>query len=141
MQPKRRQKLTRYLGALCVLAAVVALTLYALRQNISLFYTPFEVAQNQAPVNVPIRIGGMVEVGSVVHGKGVDVRFHLTDYKASVTVHYSGLLPDLFRENQGLVVEGKLMPDNTIQASRVLAKHDESYMPPEVKAALESVPS
>lgn len=136
MHPVRRQKLTRYLGGLVVLGLVTALILYALRQNISLFYAPSDVASGKVPESVHIRMGGMVMPGSVKRGKALKIQFKLTDYKASISVSYQGLLPDLFRENQGLVVEGKLMPNQTIEASRVLAKHDEKYMPPEVKAAL-----
>ena len=136
MNPIRKRTLGRLLFVFCVLALACALILYALRQNISLFYTPSQVASGEAPINKAIRIGGMVEKGSVVRAEqGLQVVFKVTDFKQSVTVTYTGILPDLFREGQGIVAEGALQGQQ-FQASRVLAKHDANYMPPEVKAAL-----
>lgn len=120
-----------------ILAVASALVLYALRQNISLFYTPTQVATGQAPVNHPIRVGGMVEKGSIIRAaQGLEVQFKITDFEKTITVTYQGILPDLFREGQGIVAEGQLTDTHLFRASQVLAKHDANYMPPEVKAAL-----
>lgn len=136
MNPARKRKLSRLLFILIVLALACALILYALRQNISLFYTPSQVVLGEAPTNRAIRIGGMVEKGSVVRAeKGLKVVFKVTDFNKSVKITYTGILPDLFREGQGIVAEGELRGQQ-FQATRVLAKHDANYMPPEVKAAL-----
>lgn len=136
MNPARKQKLIRLVFIVSVLALASALVLYALRQNISLFYTPTQIAQGEAPLNRAIRVGGMVEKGSVRRAeKGLEVVFSVTDFKNSVQVTYTGILPDLFREGQGIVAEGELQW-HAFTATRVLAKHDENYMPPEVKAAL-----
>ena len=122
---------------LSVLAIASSLVLYALRQNISLFYTPAEVAMGQAPVNHTIRVGGMVEKGSIRRAKeGLEVQFRITDFEKTITVTYKGILPDLFRDGQGIVAEGLLTDNLTFRASQVLAKHDANYMPPEVKKAL-----
>jgi cytochrome c-type biogenesis protein CcmE len=137
MHAGRKRKLLRLLFAFCILAIASALILYALRQNISLFYTPTQVALGEVPLQRPIRVGGMVEKGSIVRAeKGLGVLFKITDYKKTITVAYTGILPDLFREGQGIVAEGEVCAGQTFQASRVLAKHDANYMPPEVKAAL-----
>lgn len=136
MHPVRKRKLFRLLFALCILATASALVLYALRQNISLFYTPTQVALGEAPLQRAIRVGGMVEKGSIVRAdKGLGVSFQITDFNKTITVSYTGILPDLFREGQGIVAEGEVL-GQTFHASRVLAKHDANYMPPEVKAAL-----
>ena len=137
MNPARRQKLLKLIALICVLAIISGLVLYALRQNISLFYTPTEIANGQAPLRHNIRVGGMVEKGSIVRAaNGLGVQFKITDYKQTVTVFYTGILPDLFREGQGIVAEGSVMDQQSFHATQVLAKHDEKYMPPEVKAAL-----
>lgn len=133
----RRRKLMLIVFVLSVLAIASALVLYALRQNISLFYTPTQVAAGEAPIKRSIRVGGMVEKGSITRAhKGLTVQFKVTDYNKTITITYTGILPDLFREEQGIVAEGELNNQNTFQATRVLAKHDANYMPPEVKAAL-----
>lgn len=133
----RRRKLMLIVFVLSVLAIASALVLYALRQNISLFYTPTQVAAGEAPIKRSIRVGGMVEKGSIIRAhEGLSVQFKVTDYNKTVTITYTGILPDLFREEQGIVAEGELINQNTFQATRVLAKHDANYMPPEVKAAL-----
>jgi cytochrome c-type biogenesis protein CcmE len=120
------------------LAIAVALTTYALRQNINLFYPPAEVAAGLAPQGTPIRVGGMVVEGSVQRSEdSLAVRFAVTDYQATVPVVYEGILPDLFDEGQGAVAAGVLGADGVLVASEVLAKHDENYMPPEVADALE----
>lgn len=133
----RKRKLVRVLFMLATLIVVTLLVLYALRQNISLFYTPTQVCTGAAPVGTNIRIGGMVVRGSLIHGKkDLFVQFLVTDYKHSVAVLYRGVLPDLFREGQGIVATGKLSVAKQFMADNVLAKHDENYMPPEVKDAV-----
>lgn len=133
----RKRKLMLILFILSVIAVVAALVLYALRQNISLFYTPTQIAHGEAPLHRPIRIGGMVAKNSVLRAaKGLGVQFKITDFEKTITVNYQGILPDLFREGQGIVAEGELRNTMQFQAIQVLAKHDANYMPPEVKAAL-----
>ncbi|USQ13187.1 cytochrome c maturation protein CcmE [Legionella lytica] len=137
MNPARKRKLLILLSSFIALSIAAGLVLYALRQNISLFYTPTQIAEGQAPAKQAIRVGGMVEKGSLVRAKeGLRVEFRVTDLRQTVTVVHIGILPDLFREGQGVVVEGQLIDNQHVQATRVLAKHDEKYMPPEVKAAL-----
>ncbi|MCH9756721.1 MAG: cytochrome c maturation protein CcmE [Gammaproteobacteria bacterium] len=136
MHPVRRKKLIKLLIPVCLLALVVALVMYALRQNISLFYTPTEVVSGEVPKALNIRMGGRVVVGSVIRGKDLNIQFELTDMNQKIGVDYQGILPDLFREGQGLVVEGTLLDNGQFHAHRVLAKHDENYMPPEVRDAL-----
>ncbi|MEQ9464138.1 MAG: cytochrome c maturation protein CcmE, partial [Haliea sp.] len=112
---------------------------YALRGNINLFYPPVEVAAGLAPVGQNIRVGGMVVDGSIQRSSdSLEVRFEVTDFEAVVPVVYTGILPDLFDEGQGAVASGKLDANGVLQASEVLAKHDENYMPPEVADALEA---
>lgn len=137
MNAARKRKILILLSSLVVLSLVAGLVLYALRQNISLFYTPTQIVENQAPLQRAIRVGGMVEKGSIIRAqKGLNVEFKVTDYTKTITVTHTGILPDLFREEQGVVVEGQLIDNQHFQATRVLAKHDANYMPPEVKAAL-----
>jgi cytochrome c-type biogenesis protein CcmE len=138
MHPIRRKRLTIVLFLLCGLGVAVALATYALRQNISLFYDPSQIAAGEAPGDVRIRAGGMVEEGSVKRDPdSLKVNFRVTDYNASVTMQYDGILPDLFAEGQGVVATGRLQPDGLFVADQVLAKHDEQYMPPEVSESLE----
>ncbi|MCK7543418.1 cytochrome c maturation protein CcmE [Marinobacter bryozoorum] len=138
MNPARKRKLTIVLFLLAGVAVAVGLTTYAFRQNINLFYDPSQIAGGEAPVNVRIRAGGMVEEGSVARDPdSLKVQFRVTDYSSSVTVHYEGILPDLFAEGQGVVATGQLNENREFVASEVLAKHDEQYMPPEVSEALE----
>lgn len=137
MNPARKRKLQILLLVFTVLSLVTALALYALKQNINLFYSPTQIAQGEAPLQHPIRVGGMVEKGSFIRAKeGLGATFKITDYSKTLTITHVGILPDLFREEQGVVVEGQLLDKEHFQASRVLAKHDANYMPPEVKAAL-----
>ena len=136
MHPVRRKKLFKVVIPVCLLAIVVALVMYALRQNISLFYTPTEVLQGEAPKALNIRMGGRVVKGSVIRGNDLNIQFELTDMNQNIVVNYRGLLPDLFREEQGLVVEGHVLDNGQFNAHRVLAKHDENYMPPEAREAL-----
>jgi cytochrome c-type biogenesis protein CcmE len=115
----------------------VGLGLKAFQQNLLYFVSPSEIAKGEAPQGRPFRIGGMVKEGSVQRQPdGLKVRFVLTDYANDVTVQYKGILPDLFREGQGVVCNGQIGPDGVFVASEVLAKHDENYMPPEVADAL-----
>ena len=139
MTPKRKQKLFMFLGLVSLAAIAVGLTLYALRANINLFFSPIEIAAGDAPFERQIRAGGMVKEGSVARNPdSLDVEFTVTDYVEDVRVHYSGILPDLFRVGQGVVVVGQLQHDGWIKADQVLARHDENYMPPEVSDALEA---
>jgi cytochrome c-type biogenesis protein CcmE len=124
-------------GGLAALGVAAALILTAFRQNLVFFYTPSEVAANMAPQGRAFRIGGMVETGSVKRQPdGVTVHFIVTDTAKGIPVAYRGALPDLFREGKGVVAQGRLGPDGLFQASEVLAKHDENYMPPEAAEAV-----
>ncbi len=138
MNPKRKKRLYIVLFIVFGVAVAVGLTLFALNQNINLFYSPTQIANGEAPADTRIRAGGMVVDGSVKRaGDSLDVVFEITDYEKVVPVHYSGILPDLFREGQGIVAQGELDSQGVFQAVEVLAKHDENYMPPEVAEALE----
>jgi len=131
----KRKRLWLLVGSLGVLAVAVALVLSALSDNIVFFYSPSQLAEKHVPAGRRCRIGGLVENGSL-HKEGSEVRFRVTDLKRSVEVVYRGILPDLFREGQGVIAEGSLGPDGIFSAREVLAKHDEKYMPPEVAKAL-----
>jgi cytochrome c-type biogenesis protein CcmE len=117
------------------LGAAAALVLSAFEKNLVFFFTPSQVAANEAPQGRTFRIGGMVESGSVKRA-GVEVRFLVTDTAKSIPVVYSGALPDLFREGKGVVAQGALGADGVFRAREVLAKHDENYMPPEAAEAV-----
>ena len=134
MTPKRK-RLWLLVGSLGVLAVAVALVLSALSDNIVFFYSPSRLAEKHVPAGRRFRIGGLVENGSV-HKEGSEARFRVTDLKRSVEVVYRGILPNLFREGQGVIAEGSLGPEGIFSAREVLAKHDEKYMPPEVAKAL-----
>lgn len=137
MTPKRRQRLFVLLGLAALAAIAVGLTLYSLSSNINLFFSPAQIANGEAPVERQIRAGGMVKEDSVRRDdESLDVTFVVTDYENDLEVRYSGILPDLFREEQGVVVVGKLGEDGRLHADQVLAKHDENYMPPEVAEAM-----
>jgi cytochrome c-type biogenesis protein CcmE len=137
MHPKRRNKLLIIVGLLCGVGVIVGLVLYALSQNINLFFSPSDMAQGKAPADQRIRAGGMVREGSLVRASdSLTVRFVITDFAEDVKVNYTGILPDLFREGQGIVAQGKLNDEGVFLADEVLAKHDEKYMPPEVTQAL-----
>ncbi|GHD28954.1 cytochrome c maturation protein CcmE [Parahalioglobus pacificus] len=139
MHPVRRQRLLLVLFVVLFSSAAIGLMVYALSGNINLFYPPAEVAAGKAPVGQQIRVGGMVVEGSVQRSdNSLEVRFEVTDYQASVPIVYTGILPDLFDEGQGAVAAGVLNDSGVLQASEVLAKHDENYMPPEVAEALEA---
>lgn len=140
MSPKR-QRLILLLSGMAIFCTGVLLLASALRDNLVFFYTPAELAAQGVPLAKSLRIGGIVQAGSVTRMDDGSVRFVITDGAAPVPVHYVGLLPDLFREGQGVVAEGRLAaPDSSgvslFEASRVLAKHDENYMPREVVDAL-----
>ncbi len=139
MNPKRKQRLLSVVAIVAGVSLAAFILLYALRQNINLFFTPTQIEADEAPLGTIIRVGGLVKAGSVVRPQeGVEMRFVVTDNVSEVIVSYSGLLPDLFREGQGVVAIGKLNEDHSFTASEVLAKHDETYMPPEVYEALKA---
>ncbi|KAF0133820.1 MAG: ccmE, partial [Methylocystaceae bacterium] len=125
---RKGKRLTLIAGAMAVLGVAAGLMLFALRDNIVFFYTPSELAKKQTASGARLRIGGLVKEGTVVKN-GQDVRFTVTDKTSDLTVSYTGLLPDLFREGQGVVVDGVLQPSGGFRADSVLAKHDERYMP------------
>lgn len=137
MHPVRKQRLLVVLMIVVFSTAAIGLAVYALRGNINLFYPPAKVVSGEAPLDTPIRVGGMVVANSVKRSaKTLDVEFQVTDYEAVVTIRYSGILPDLFGEGQGAVAAGRLNADKVLIASEVLAKHDENYMPPEITESL-----
>lgn len=139
MHPVRKKRLIALFSILIVLSLAVGLILYALQQNINLFYAPAQIAQGEAPHNTMIRVGGMVVENSVSRDQqSLAVSFDVTDFAHKVTIQYDGILPDLFREGQGIVAQGKLNQDGIFIAQEVLAKHDEKYMSPEVSEALEN---
>ena len=123
-------------GGVTVLAFALVLVLVAMRDTVVFFYTPSDLAEKSVKPGQRIRIGGLVAEDSVVRGEGLVVRFGVTDTVRTVKVSYDGILPDLFREGQGVVAEGKLNSSGSFIADSVLAKHDENYMPPEVASAL-----
>ena len=132
---RKRQRLYMVLAGMVLLSGAVALVLAALDENLSYFYDPSNIAE--APPGRSIRLGGLVEEGSVERqADGLTVTFRVTDMANSIAVTYKGLLPDLFREGQGVITQGTLGPDRVFVAREVLAKHDETYMPREVADAL-----
>jgi cytochrome c-type biogenesis protein CcmE len=135
----RKQRRGVLIGTcLVVLGVAVGLVLFAMRDSIVFFYSPSEVAEMKIAPGQRFRLGGLVEAGSVVRGEGTSVRFVITDQAKTLPVTYTGVLPDLFREGQGVVAEGVLEPDGVFYADNVLAKHDENYMPPEVAKKLKA---
>jgi len=137
MKPHRKRRLTFVVLIILGLGVSVGLGLYAMKQNINLFYSPKDIVELKAPKNVLIRLGGLVVKGSVSRNQdNLRVSFKLTDNAEQIDVSYDGILPDLFREGQGIVTMGKLQDDGHFVASEVLAKHDENYMSPEVAAAI-----
>lgn len=136
MNPVRKKRLIIVVVILAGVGLAVGLALYALRQNINLFFTPSQLAQGEAPKGSRIRVGGLVMQGSLKRASdSLAVRFTVTDLKQQVDVVYTGILPDLFREGQGIVANGYFR-NGVVEADEVLAKHDEKYMPPEVKEAI-----
>ncbi|MEM0515351.1 cytochrome c maturation protein CcmE [Pseudoalteromonas sp. YIC-827] len=146
MNPRRKKRLLTIIALLFGLSSAVGLTLYALQENINLFYTPSELINGKGPelekpsVGQKLRIGGMVVPGTVKRDENsLFVEFKLIDSGPMVTIRYKGILPDLFREGQGIVAQGTLIESDVIEAFEVLAKHDEEYMPEEVAEAVKGI--
>ena len=147
MNPRRKSRLSIIILVLAGVVIATTLVLYALRQNIDLFYTPSEVvygkedkADLKPEVGQRIRVGGMVVAGTVQRDpKSLKVRFDLNDIGPSISVEYEGILPDLFREGQGIVAQGVLKEPTLLEATEVLAKHDENYVPPELEKQMQKV--
>lgn len=134
---RKHKRLAIVLAGLLVLGGAAALVLLAFQETIVFFYSPSDLAADPPPPERLVRVGGLVEEGSVEkNADGLTVSFRITDLQESVATTYSGLLPDLFREGQGVVTHGRLRADGLFEAQEVLAKHDETYMPPEVADAL-----
>jgi cytochrome c-type biogenesis protein CcmE len=139
MTSKRRRRLALIAVLIVGVGSATALALYAFQQNLLYFYSPSQVYAGEAPAGRMFRIGGLVVNGSVKRGaNGLTVRFELTDNAKTIPLVYTGLLPDLFREGQGIVAHGRLGEDGVFHAEEVLAKHDENYMPPEVADSLKA---
>ena len=133
----RQKRLSFIVAGVALVGLAVGLVLYALKNNVSLYFTPTQVYNKEAPQGRSFRIGGLVEVGSLQRQTdGLTVHFNITDTTKTMPVVYKGILPDLFKEGKGVVAQGKLEADNVFHAEEVLAKHDENYMPPEAKDAL-----
>ncbi|MBE0470947.1 MAG: cytochrome c maturation protein CcmE [Methyloprofundus sp.] len=139
MTPKRQKRLYIILAIVFGTALAVGLTMYALNQNINLFYSASQIANGEAPTDARMRVGGMVVDGSLKRSNdSLRVSFELTDYENTVKVVFTGILPDLFREGQGIIAQGKMDAQGVFQADEVLAKHDENYMPPEISASMKA---
>jgi cytochrome c-type biogenesis protein CcmE len=139
MTRKHKQRLIIVLLIVTGIGTSVALALTAFSQNMLYFFSPSQIMAGEAPLNRTIRIGGMVTQGSLQRSSdSLQVNFSVTDYKHSIVVQYTGILPDLFREGQGIVAIGQMQEDGAFLAEEVLAKHDENYMPPEVADALKA---
>ena len=137
MTPARKKRLLLILLMVAGIGVGVAFALKALNQNLMFFFSPSDIVAGKAPQNKDFRVGGVVVEGSVKRpGDGLTVEFDLTDNAKTVTVKYTGILPDLFREGQGIIANGRLDPSGEFVANEVLAKHDENYMPPEVMDAM-----
>ena len=137
MKPRHR-RFAWIAAGVAALAVAAGLVLNAFQSNLVFFFTPTQVAANEAPKGRPFRIGGLVEQGSLTRDAGsLTVRFRVTDTAQTIPVVYTGLLPDLFKEGKGVVAQGTVASDGTFHATEVLAKHDENYMPPEAKAAVD----
>jgi cytochrome c-type biogenesis protein CcmE len=136
MTPKKQRRIAFAVALVVAGAGAAALIVGALKDNVLYFYSPSDVAAKHVAPGVAFRIGGLVEQNSVRRGPGADVRFVVTDGKGAVPVSFTGVLPALFREGQGVVAQGALNETGTFKAREVLAKHDEKYMPPEVVDAL-----
>ena len=140
MKPQRRNRLLLILGLVGGLGLALTFVLKALNSNINLFYTPVQVIAGEVPMGARVRAGGMVEAGSIRRSDGsLEVAFIVSDLAgAAFEIRYTGILPDLFREGQGVVATGTLSQDGVFFAEEILAKHDEKYMPPEVAMALDA---
>ena len=136
--PKARRRLWVVAAVAPVLALAVGLSLYAMRDNVTFFFSPSEATAQNAPAGRVVRLGGLVETGSVTRGPDGEVAFAITDNVAATRIVYQGDLPDLFREGQGVVTQGVFLPDRSFRATQVLAKHDENYMPREVADSLKA---
>ena len=136
MTPKQRRRVAFAAALLAAGGVLAAVVVFELKSNTEYFFSPSDVAAKHVGSGVAFRIGGLVEKASVHHGGGADVRFTVTDGARAVPIAFNGVLPALFREGQGVVATGALGPNGTFNATEVLAKHDEKYMPPEVVAAL-----
>jgi len=137
MTPKRQKRLYIILAIVFGTSLAVGLTMYALNQNINLFYSTSQIANGEAPTDARMRVGGMVVDGSLERSTdSLRVSFELTDYENTVKVVFTGILPDLFREGQGIIAQGKMDTQGVFQADEVLAKHDENYMPPEIAESM-----
>jgi cytochrome c-type biogenesis protein CcmE len=136
MTPRRKRMIT--VAAILVgVGIATTFALQAFQKNLLYYYSPSQIKSGEAPANRSFRVGGLVEDGSLKREPGsLEVHFTLTDFAQETVVSYTGVLPDLFREGQGVIARGKLRPDGTFVAEEVLAKHDENYMPPEVKQSL-----
>lgn len=134
--PKARRRLWVVAAVAPVLALAVGLSLYAMRDSVTFFFSPSEATAEKAPAGRVVRLGGLVEAGSVSNPGPGEVAFAVTDNIATTRVIYRGDLPDLFREGQGIVAQGAFLPDRSFRATQVLAKHDENYMPREVSDRL-----
>jgi cytochrome c-type biogenesis protein CcmE len=138
----KHQRLTLALLALAAIIGAALLALSGLKDQASFFYAPSDVKREGLPLGKAVRLGGMVEGGSIKHlPDGISIRFVVTDGKASVPVSFSGIVPDLFREKSGVVAEGQFQPDGSFVATNLLAKHDEKYMPPQVAGAMHETKS
>ena len=136
MKPRHR-RFAWIAAGVAVLGVAVALVLNAFQSNLVFFFTPSQVVAKEAPQGRPFRIGGLVEAGTLVRvPNSLDVKFIVTDTVQRLPVVYNGMLPDLFKEGKGVVAQGSVGPDGVFHATEVLAKHDENYMPPEVKASM-----
>jgi cytochrome c-type biogenesis protein CcmE len=138
MTPKQKQRGIIVVALVVITLAAIGLLIYASRSELNYYYSPVEVKEGKAPLERSIRIGGLVAPGSVVKStETIDIAFDIMDGKDRVRVTYDKMLPDLFREGQGVIATGLLKDQNNFVATEILAKHDETYMPPEVKESLE----
>lgn len=139
MTPLRKRRLYMILLLVGGVGIAATLMLRAFQENMNLYYEPVRIKAGEAPINRDFRMGGMVVEGSIHREEGsLTVQFDVTDYQEVVTVHYTGILPDLFRDGQGIITRGQLDNSGQFVAEEVLAKHDENYMPPEVAASLKA---
>ena len=136
--PKARRRLWIVAAVGPILALAIGLSLYAMRDSVTFFFSPSEATPEKAPAGRVVRLGGLVETGSVRRDADGEVTFVVTDNRATTRVAYRGDLPDLFREGQGVVAQGAFQPDRSFRATQVLAKHDERYMPREVAERLKA---
>jgi len=136
MSPKQRRRLAFAVALLAAGGVLAAVVVFELKSNTEYFFSPSDVAAKSVEPGVAFRVGGLVEKASVHHGAGADIRFTVTDGAHAIPVDFNGVLPALFREGQGVIATGALNSSGTFQATEVLAKHDEKYMPPEVVQAL-----